>query len=106
SFDASAEEIYSCLISGAALVLRTERMLETPATFLRTCEAWAITVLSLPTVYWHTLTAALGTAGLTLPPDVRVVIIGGERALPERLARWQQHVDPQVRLVNTYGPTE
>jgi acyl-coenzyme A synthetase/AMP-(fatty) acid ligase/acyl carrier protein len=34
------------------------------------------------------------------------VIIGGEKALPERLKTWQRWVGNQVRLVNTYGPTE
>jgi amino acid adenylation domain-containing protein/non-ribosomal peptide synthase protein (TIGR01720 family) len=37
---------------------------------------------------------------------LRLVIIGGERALPERVARWRRDVGTRVRLVNTYGPTE
>jgi hypothetical protein len=34
------------------------------------------------------------------------VIIGGEKALPERLATWQQQAPASVRLLNGYGPTE
>ncbi|AKJ02788.1 nonribosomal peptide synthetase MxcG [Archangium gephyra] len=34
------------------------------------------------------------------------MIIGGEAALPERVARWRAAVGPEVLLLNTYGPTE
>jgi non-ribosomal peptide synthetase component F len=37
---------------------------------------------------------------------VRLLIIGGERAIPDRLATWQQKVGQRIRLFNTYGPTE
>lgn len=106
SFDASAEEIYPCLCVGATLVLRTDLMLASISVFLQTCQEWQLTTLSLPTAYWHQLTIALETAALTLPPTVRLVIIGGEKALPARVTVWQQQVSNQARLLNTYGPTE
>ena len=106
SFDASAEEIYTALTGGATLVLRSEQMIETVETFLRTCAEWRIGVLSLPTAFWHELVARLAADGLALPETLRLLIIGGERALPERIALWQQHVGGRVRLLNTYGPTE
>lgn len=106
SFDASVEEIYPCLTQGATLVLRTESMVASVAVFLQTCQDWGITVLSLPTAYWHELTAALGTEVETLPVSLRLVIIGGEAAHPDQFARWQQHVGQSVKLINTYGPTE
>lgn len=106
SFDASAEEIYPCLTSGATLVLRDEPMLNSISSFLETCQQWRITVLDLPTAYWHELAEQLAATSMTLPPSLRLVIIGGERVLPQRLALWRQQVGQQVRLVNTYGPTE
>ena len=106
NFDTSAEEIFPTLLSGATLVVRTDDMLNSMSTFLRTCEQWKITMLDLPTAYWHELTLRMAEKQLTFPPRVRVVLIGGERALPERLLIWQQHVDHSVRLFNTYGPTE
>ncbi|MBL1175482.1 amino acid adenylation domain-containing protein [Pantanalinema sp. GBBB05] len=106
SFDASAEEIYPCLCVGATLILRTDLMLASVATFLQTCQDWQLTTLSLPTAYWHQLTIALETEALTLPTTLRLVIIGGEKALPVRVAAWQQQVGQSVRLLNTYGPTE
>lgn len=106
SFDTSAEEIYPCLTSGGTLVLRTDAMLNSIPAFLRSCAENRITVLDLPTAYWHELTNVLGEDGLALPASIRLVIIGGERALPERLQTWQALVSQNVRLVNTYGPTE
>ncbi len=106
SFDASAEEIYPALLGGAALVLRTEQMLADAATFFARCAEWGVTVLDLPTAYWHELVAELERGAVRLPDAVRLVIIGGERALPERVAAWRRHVGAAVRLVNTYGPTE
>ncbi|MCP4658163.1 MAG: amino acid adenylation domain-containing protein, partial [bacterium] len=104
SFDASAEEIYPTLVRGAALVLRSDELAPAPE-FLDECRAGGITVLNLPTAYWHTLMADAGEGG-AWPECLRVVIIGGEEALPDALDSWQRRVGDGVRLVNTYGPTE
>jgi amino acid adenylation domain-containing protein len=105
SFDTSAEEIYPCLTLGATLVLRTELMLGSVAGFLEKCGQWGITVLDLPTAYWHEITARLTNESLTLPMNLRLVILGGEKALSERLVTWRRH-GKDIRVVNTYGPTE
>ncbi len=106
SFDASAEEIYPCLTSGATLVLRTDSMLDSVGGFLQKCRTWNLSVLSLPTAYWHELTAILSKETIALPPSLRLVIIGGEKALPKRCETWLEYVGQRVSLVNTYGPTE
>lgn len=106
SFDTSAEEIYPCLTRGGTLVLRTDVMLGSASLFLEKCREWQLTVLDLPTAYWHELTASLSREALTIPENLRLVIIGGEKALPESLKTWQAHVGEHIRLINTYGPTE
>jgi amino acid adenylation domain-containing protein len=106
SFDMSVEEIFPCLALGATLVLRTEGMIDSVAGFLDACGARAVTVLVLPTAYWHEVASAIAREGLTLPPSVRLVYFGGDKALPERVSGWRAHVSPDVRLVNSYGPTE
>ncbi|MET0395230.1 MAG: non-ribosomal peptide synthase/polyketide synthase, partial [Longimicrobiaceae bacterium] len=106
AFDASLEEIFPALASGAALVLRDEESLAGVPAFLAWCAARGITVLDLPTAFWHELAAELERGGAALPESVRLVIIGGERALPERMAAWHAAVGGAARLVNTYGPTE
>jgi aspartate racemase len=106
SFDTAAEEIFPCFACGATLVMRTDSMLDGVPVFLEKCQEWKLTVLDLPTAYWQELTAKLAMESLTFPPFVRLVIIGGERALPEIFATWHEHVGRRVQLVNTYGPTE
>jgi amino acid adenylation domain-containing protein len=105
-FDTSAEEIYPCLTSGAALVLRDDAMLASTPGFLRACGELGVTVLDLPTAFWHEMVARLVEEPAGLPASLRLIILGGERVLPERLAAWHGLGLGEVRLVNTYGPTE
>jgi len=104
-FDASVEEIFLALSSGACLVLRTDEMLESVPRFLDSCDALGISVLDLPTAFWHELAYALSPQ-TRMPAALRLVIIGGEAALPERVMRWRQHAPAHSLLLNTYGPTE
>ena len=103
-FDTSVEEIFPTLTSGATLVLRNERMLESPAIFLATIDRWGIDVLDLPTAYWHQLCAAVESAS-DLPKGLRTLILGGEAIRPELLDRWHG-LGAKARVLNTYGPTE
>ncbi|MGW9120332.1 amino acid adenylation domain-containing protein [Streptomyces sp. NPDC055663] len=105
-FDTSIEEIFLTLCSGATLVIREQDMTDSVPHFLFACERLGISVLDLPTAYWHELAYALSTGAGQLPSAIRTVVIGGEAALPERTARWRKAVGTDVRLVNTYGPTE
>ncbi|MBF2007873.1 MAG: amino acid adenylation domain-containing protein [Chlorogloeopsis fritschii C42_A2020_084] len=105
-FDAAAEEIFPCLIKGATLVLRNDAMLSSIPAFLQQCQNWKITVLDLPTAFWHQMTGELLEKSLQLPEQLRLVIIGGEKALSKYLAIWEKCVDKKVKLINSYGPTE
>ena len=106
SFDTAVEEIFPCLVAGATLVLRTDQMLGTASVFLQHCEEWKITVLDLPTVYWHELTENIFSGNLKLPDGLRLVVLGGDKAMPERVAEWHKCSRGRVRLLNEYGPTE
>ncbi len=110
NFDAAVEEIFPCLCTGATLVLRTASMLALP-NLLQACEELKLTILDLPTAYWHQLVAELKEHSLDLPESLRLVIIGGEAVLPEPVRVWQELVTKSDRqnsleLINTYGPTE
>ncbi|MBZ4422889.1 non-ribosomal peptide synthetase, partial [Myxococcus sp. RHSTA-1-4] len=106
SWDTSAEEIYPCLTRGGTLVLRTPEMLDVPDAFLSRVEAAGVTQLNLPTAFWHEVTASLDEGKARLPAGLKWVVIGGERAVPERVAQWRRRVGSAVPLFNTYGLTE
>ncbi len=106
SFDAAAEEIYPALTGGATLVLRNDAMISSASTFLHSCERFDITVIDLPTAYWHQIHSEIKEHNIALPTGLRLVIIGGERAIPEYILEWQKAYGKSIRLLNTYGPTE
>lgn len=105
-FDVSLEEILGSLTRGATLVLRAGAMMGSAAAFLAGCDELRVSVLALPTAFWHELVSELATHGLQLPSSLRLVIIGGEQALAERVGTWCSRVGQRVRLLNLYGPTE
>ena len=111
NFDVAVEEIYTCLLSGSTLVLRTDEMLTDMKTFCQTCQKWQITILNLPTAYWHQLMAEWESIEAYFPESVRLVIIGGEKVLSEPVKCWQEYVkragkSDRLQLINSYGPTE
>ncbi len=106
SFDGHAEEIFVCLTSGATLVLRDGEVPKDPAAFLQECCEKNLTVLDLPTTYWNELVAHLNSHDWATASHLRLIIIGGDVAQPQRVARWRTNVGRRIRLVNTYGPTE
>ena len=55
-FDTSLEETCPTHLSGATLILRTEESLSSIQAFLNFCHIYQISVLDLPTAFWHTLT--------------------------------------------------
>ncbi|MEH2114172.1 amino acid adenylation domain-containing protein [Nostoc sp.] len=108
-FDASVEEIFPCLSVGATLVLRTEEMLHSSDEFWRCCREWQLTVLDLPTAYWHQLVAELTPEDSQIAESLRMVIIGGEEAQLEKVMHWHSsiaHLSNPPQLLNSYGPTE
>ncbi len=105
-FDTSAEEIYPCLVRGATLVLRDDAMAGAAEVFLREVERLGLTVLDLPTAYWHELVDGMAQQDLDWPAGARLVILGGEQVRADRLDVWRERVGERSRLLNTYGPTE
>jgi len=106
SFDTSAEEIFPTLTSGATLVLRSLEMSLGASSFLKSCEERGITVLDLPTAYWNELVSNATVADWAAAGKLRLVIIGGEKALPDTVQKFGERVGAHVSLKNGYGPTE
>jgi amino acid adenylation domain-containing protein len=106
SFDIAVEELLIAWLSGATLVLRTS---ETPLAvpdFLDWVERQNITVLDLPTAYWHEWINEFAQLKRPVPREVRLVIVGGEKPSSQAYAKWLDSVGHRVRWINTYGPTE
>ena len=106
SFDIAVEELFPAWITGAAVVLRGEDDTLEPARFTRWIARERITVLDLPTAYWHAWVDGLAASGEPLPESLRLVVVGGEKAQPAAFGRWRALAGDRVRWLNTYGPTE
>jgi surfactin family lipopeptide synthetase C len=103
SFDIAIEEIFVTLLSGATLVLQTEKT-ESIIVFLEKCKKLNITIFDLATAFWHLIVSELQAD--QFPPSVRLVIVGGESVHREKVQLWRKKIGQRVRLLNTYGPTE
>ena len=104
--DAPIEEIYPCLTKGGTLFLRDEEMMASARDFLSRCGRLGITFLSMPTAWFHVLTAGKSMRDWEMAPAMRMVSFGGESVLPERVRDFVATTGDRVRLINSYGPTE
>ncbi|HEV2736834.1 MAG TPA: amino acid adenylation domain-containing protein, partial [Longimicrobiaceae bacterium] len=103
AFDAAVEEIFGALLTGAALVLRTEAWLEGAHAFWSRCGENGVSVADLPTRFWQLL---LDEPSAAIPECVRLLAIGGEAVEPAALRAWFGRGGYRPPLLNTYGPTE
>ncbi|ARU62939.1 hypothetical protein CBW65_19595 [Tumebacillus avium] len=106
SFDIAVEEIFPTLLSGAALVLRDREQVPAVQDLLQLVADQSVTVLNLPTAYWHGMVQEMAQSGLHLPESVRLMIVGGEKPSADLYAQWKSLVPSHVRWINAYGPTE
>ena len=106
SFDEHAEEIFPSLLAGACIVCRPRIRFQDPETLLAAVDAARVTVLHLPTSYWHLWMDETQNRALTFPPALRLVNVGGEQASVARLRTWARQAPAHARWINTYGLTE
>jgi amino acid adenylation domain-containing protein len=105
SFDVAAEELFPTWLSGATVVIRPEQVLDFHH-FQQFLTKQQLTVLNLPTAYWHEWVSHLTQTKASLPASLRLVIAGTEQASAEKLALWQQLTGNRIKWLNAYGPTE
>lgn len=106
SFDAALEEIYATWAAGATLVFRIDNISLEPGEFLDWVAKQRISVMDLPTAYWHEWVYAMPSLEEKFPPGLRLVIVGGEKSSPQAFAIWHRFMGDRVRWINTYGPAE
>jgi amino acid adenylation domain-containing protein len=102
--DPHIEDMYPTLLQGGTLVLRNDEMLISPNEFLKTCGEQEVTLLVLPTTYWHEL--ATDMPAWQQVSSLRLVTFGGDKALSDRVRAFVDSTGGRVRLMDTYGPTE
>ncbi|MGJ6967050.1 amino acid adenylation domain-containing protein [Streptosporangium sp. G11] len=103
SFDVALEEILPTLLAGATLVLApTSAMTTEQLTGLLARER--VTVANLPTPYWEQWVRDLDQGGGTVPPSLRLLVIGSDMGRAATLATWRRF--GQVETINAYGLTE
>ena len=106
SFDGAVEEIFMTLTQGAALVLLPFDPLPSMNVFMEWLEKDRVTVLDLPSAFWHEWMHWLTDSQKPLPMTLRAVIVGGEKASESAFNTWMKHAGGRIRWFNTYGPTE
>ena len=102
-FDVLVEEIFPIWLAGGAVVIPPARMTGPSLDLIGLIERERVSVMELPAAYWHEWVRELDRTGRKLPGVLRLVIVGAERVLPERLAMWQKLGVP---LMHVYGITE
>ncbi|KZN68928.1 non-ribosomal peptide synthetase [Pseudoalteromonas luteoviolacea] len=102
SFDVFAEEVFCSLLNGATLVMSEQSRLLDVQMLSALSYLADLTLMSLPTAYWHQLSAT----SLKLNPQLRVITVGGEQMQVSVLRAWQNQQGERIRLINAYGPTE
>ncbi len=106
SFDAAVEEIFPTLCIGGRLVLRDDEMMAGNRHFMEKCHELEISVLDLPTAFWHQLTNDIKHIDLRLLEKLRLIILGGEAVKADFVKKWFNYIKQGPSIINTYGPTE
>ncbi|MFI3156897.1 MAG: amino acid adenylation domain-containing protein, partial [Methylococcaceae bacterium] len=103
AFDVSVQDIFSALLSGAALVLRSDEWIANAGKFWALCEQNKVSIVTLPTLFWQQLAQ---DEQAVIPATIRQIIIGGEAVNNKVLAAWFERKSYRPKLFNEYGPTE
>ncbi|MGD0603555.1 MAG: amino acid adenylation domain-containing protein [Streptosporangiaceae bacterium] len=106
TFDATTEELYPALLSGASVALRPDEVRVPDAAFDELLAATRPTVLSLPVTFWHAWVDRFAREGGQVPDHVRMLLLNAEEPSVHRYRQWCAAGGARVRFVNTYGPTE
>jgi aspartate racemase len=106
SFDIIIEELFPSWLVGATIVLRNDEILSSTTKFFQFVEQEQLTILNLPTAFWHELVNGLYLLKQPLPTSLRLVVVGGEKASRSAYSTWLKSVGEKVRWLNSYGPTE
>lgn len=106
SFDVFAAELFTPLSVGACVVLGPKTWFASISEFSRFVRDYSVTVVSLPTAFWHEWVTLLASSEALIPSTLRLVIVGTEEASAEHYKLWKGLGKNRPRWCNAYGPTE
>ncbi len=106
SADVLIGDLFPYLIAGGTVVLRPDGDILTIREFLGFLEAQHITVVGLPSSYWHEWVTQMEQDDWLIPGSLRLVIVGMEKVKADRLAIWKDKAKDRLRWCNAYGPSE
>ncbi len=106
SFDVSVEELFPTWATGGTVVLRPDDAPLLGRSWLTWLRSQELTVLNLPTAFWHEWVRDLEALDELVPASVRLQIVGGERVLGPAYRTWLGVGGDGIRWLNAYGPAE
>jgi amino acid adenylation domain-containing protein len=106
SFDVAMEELFPAWLHGATVVIWPESTPPAPAEFSRFVATEQLTVLNLPSSYWHEWVSELTRSRVQRPTSVRCMIVGSEKVSPAHFHAWREAMGNGVSWYNAYGLTE
>ncbi|MDP9785926.1 non-ribosomal peptide synthetase [Pseudomonas fluorescens] len=105
NFDAFGEQLFGPLTCGASVLLRGNEVWDSETLYRQIVEQ-GITVMDLTTAYWNMIAKEFAAVGPRDYAALRQVHSGGEAMPPEGVQAWRRAGLEQIKLLNTYGPTE
>jgi amino acid adenylation domain-containing protein len=106
AFDMATEEILPPLISGCTLLDAPHRS-PSMQEFTDDVLTSGYTILNIPAPLWHLWTAFLRDTGSSVPPTLRLVIVGSDKIYTSKLEEWSALPGADdVWWVAAYGVTE
>ncbi len=106
SFDVSVEEMFPTWATGGTVVLRPDDAPLLGRSWLAWMRRHELTVLNLPTAFWHEWVRDLEALDEYVPESVRLTVVGGERVLGSAYRTWLGVGGEGIRWLNGYGPAE
>ncbi|WP_272902942.1 non-ribosomal peptide synthetase, partial [Xenorhabdus sp. Sc-CR9] len=107
AFDTAVSEIFPTLAAGATLILRPTHLQIPDTAFNAFLQEQRITVLDVPTAFWHLWVQELAAGRCSFSRYLRTVTVGGEKVEARHWQAWQALPETHpCRWLNAYGPTE
>jgi len=106
SFDVAAEEIFPTLIAGGTVIPRSGHRVPSVTDLIAQIERDQITVVNVPSGYWHEWVEAMENGSARVPASLRLVIIGSEPVESMRVSSWHRQVGHRPALLHAYGVSE